>query len=251
VTGPPDLLAHLGVPLVLLALAAAWSWAVRVARERGRDQPARRTAWFTAGLAVAAAGHVVGGSHDLRAEVVAHLLLGMVAPLLLVLGAPVALLLRALPAQAARRVTRVLGTPAVGVATHPATAALLSVGGLWLLHTTALHGAVAGSAPLTTVVHLHFLLSGYLFAAGVLGVDPAPHLPSFPRRAVVLVLATAAHAVLAKHVYGTPPPGVTADQARIAGLLLWYGGDAAHLPLLVVFCRRWLRREPSVQAATS
>ncbi|WP_199439891.1 cytochrome c oxidase assembly protein [Umezawaea beigongshangensis] len=247
----PGLLAHLGVLLVLLALAAARSWAVRVTRSRGRDWPARRTAWFTAGLVVAAAGHVVGGSHDLRAEVVAHLLLGVVAPLLLVLGTPVTLLLRALPAPSARRVTRVLGTPAARIATSPVTAALLSVGGLWLLHTTALHDVVAGSAALTTAVHLHFLLSGYLFTAGVLGVDPAPHLPSFPRRAVVLVLATAAHAVLAKHVYATPPPGVSADQAQIAGLLLWYGGDAAHLPLLVVFCRRWLRRASPVRAATS
>ncbi len=78
----------------------------------------------------------LGGAHDLRLHVAGHLLLGMVAPLLLVTAAPVTLALRALPRERARTLGRLLRSRPLAVLTHPAVAALLDVGGLWLLYRT-------------------------------------------------------------------------------------------------------------------
>ncbi|MEV0901648.1 cytochrome c oxidase assembly protein [Actinoplanes sp. NPDC049802] len=202
---------------------------------------APRIACLAAGLATAAAavtGPLAGAAHhDFTAHMTGHLLLGMIAPLLLVLAAPVTMVLRALPVGAARRLTRFLNSRPVRMVTHPVPAAALNAGGLWLLYTTGLHHAI-GSHP---AVHFHVLASGYLFTAAVIGVDPAPHRPGHPVRAAALIGFLAAHAVLAKHLYGHPPPGVPMDEARAGAELMYYGGDLADLVLIVVFCHQWYR----------
>jgi putative membrane protein len=57
-----------------------------------------------------------------------HLLLGMYAPLALVLGAPATLPLAALPVRARPRVAAVLRFRPLHALSHPATAAVLTVG---------------------------------------------------------------------------------------------------------------------------
>lgn len=169
----------------------------------------------------------------------AHLLLGMLAPLLLVLAAPVTLALRALPAGRARRIARLLRWPPVRLLTFPVVAAVLDVGGLWLLYTTGLYGAMHSYETVRLAVDAHVLGAGYLFAAALIGPDPAPHRASRPLRAAVLVLALAAHEVLARHVYASPPEGVAAADGQAAAVVMYYGGDAVELALVVVFCRQW------------
>jgi putative membrane protein len=88
-------------------------------------------------------------------------------------------------------------------------------------------------------VHAHLLVTGYLFTAALVGVDPAPHRPGFPARAVVLVAVLAAHGILAKHLYAHPPAGVSGEQAETAAMLMYYGGDLIHLVLIILLCRRW------------
>lgn len=180
------------------------------------------------GVAAAVGGLAVG--HDPRAHAAGHLLVGMVAPLLLVTAAPVTLALRALPWERARALGRLLASRPVAVVSHPAVAALLDVGGLWLMYRT---DVLDGVPP--ALVHLHVLLAGYLFAFSLVGADPAPHRPGLGVRAGVLVAAVAAHDVLAKLVY--------AGGAEQAGLLLHYGGTPVHVALLVLLGREWARRE--------
>ncbi len=214
----------------MTSLALAWALAVAAvgyplaAARTGPWPHARTAAWF-AGLAAAAVGVSVPD------HVTGHLLLGMLAPLLLVRAAPVTLALRALPVARARQLSRVLRSRPARVLTAPAVAATLDIGGLWLLYTTDLH-----EQPLTQV---HVFAAGYLFTAAIVGVDPAPHRARLGTRAAVLVLASAAHAVLAKHLYPSDPDGA---------VLMYYGGDAIEVALAVLLGREWLsatwRRAP-------
>lgn len=235
--GPSPLLA------VLLLAAVAYPAAVAVLRRRDDRWPPWRTACWTAGLgcaAAAVAGPLAAAAHhDFTAHMAGHLLLGMAAPLLLVAGAPVTLALRALPTAYARGLAKVLRSLPARVLSHPVTAAALDAGGLWLLYTTGLHQRTGTDAGLHALVHLHVLAAGYLFAAAVVGVDPAPHRPGRPVRAVVLVAFLAAHGTLAKYVYGHPPAGVPAAQAMEGAQLMYYGGSLVDLALIVVFCRQW------------
>lgn len=227
--------------LVVALLAAAVAY---VAAARRGTWPVGRTVRWLLGIVTAAAGVVVlGFAHDLRLHVAGHLLLGMVAPLLLATAAPVTLALRVLPRPRARALGRLLRSRPLAVLTHPAVAALLDVGGLWLMYRTDVLDAVP---PL--VVHGHMLLAGYLFAYALVGADPAPHRPRLAVRAAVLVGAVAAHDVLAKLLY--------AAQDETAGLLMYYGAAPVHVALFVLLGREWFagqerRRQRSSRAARS
>jgi putative membrane protein len=225
---------------LLLVAAFAYAGGIRAARYRRRSWPAGRAACWYAGLTAAAAtlsgpaagpgfvGHMGG-----------HLLLGMVAPLLLVLAAPGTLALRALPVRHARRLSRILATPAVRVLTHPVTAVTLDAGGLWLLYTTGLYPAMMHEPAVHLVVQVHVLTAGLLLAYAVAGVDPIAHRPRHPVRAVALLVFLAAHAILAKYLYGHPPAGVPGPEGRDGAELMYYGGDLADLALVTIFCWQW------------
>ncbi|WP_063813455.1 cytochrome c oxidase assembly protein [Herbidospora daliensis] len=234
-------------PIPLLAAAA---YLLLLTRARGRTgaRPADRgrAVSFVLGClllvvallpAVASAAH-----HDLRGHMLQHLLIGMYAPIALVLGAPVTVLLRALPAAAARRVTGALRTPFVRVAAHPVTALVLSTGGMAALYLTPLYSLI-GAHP---VVHVHFLLSGLLFAWAVAGPDPAPARPGVRARLVVLGVAIAAHAVVSQLMYGGYLVHLDAPiaQLRGAGEIMYYGGDLAELLLALALVTTWRPARP-------
>ncbi|HYP44837.1 MAG TPA: cytochrome c oxidase assembly protein [Propionibacteriaceae bacterium] len=219
-------------------LAAGW-WSGR----RGRRWPTRRYLYWLLGVAaclVAVTGPVAQrADHSFSGHMVVHLLLGMVGPLLLVRAAPVTLALRVLPVAAARRLSRLLASRVVGVLTHPVTAGAGNVAALFLLYRTDLYALSGQHLGLHLVVHVHLFVFGYLFAASIVGVDPDRHRTGFPCRAVVLVLYVAAHSVLAKQLYADPPPGVDAADARLGAQVLYYGGDAVDLLVMVLLCHRW------------
>ena len=179
---------------------------------------------------------------DFRAHMVTHLLLGQAVPLLLVAAAPVTLLLRVLPADAARRVTWLLGSPLPRWLTEPVVAGVLSVGGLWMLYRTPAYALTHVYGWLHVVVHAHLLISGYLLTTALVGRDPLPHRRGYGHRAVVLMALMAAHAILAKSLYATPPMGVPIDQAEAGAMIMYYGGDALSLVLVVWLCTDWYRR---------
>lgn len=234
----------LDVAVVVLALAAVAGYLWAVATGRGRPWPRHRVLLWVAGTGAAALA-VTGplaeaAHHSFRAHMATHLLLGMLAPLLLVLAAPVTLLLRALPVPAARTLTGVLRTRLLRVLTDPLVAALLNIGGLWALYTTGLYAVVHAHPAVHVPVHLHVFLAGYLFTATTVRADPLPY-RSHAYRAVVLVGALAAHDVLAKHLYAHPPAGVPAADAEAGSVLMYYGGDAVDLVLIVLLCASWYR----------
>ncbi|WP_130013830.1 cytochrome c oxidase assembly protein [Serinicoccus sediminis] len=231
--------------LVLLALGVAlvgYAVARRAAGTR-RAWPARRTLCWSAGVLCAGAGLVgpvaTAARTSFTAHMAAHLLVGMLAPLLLVLGAPVTLALRALPVTGARRLTRLLRTVPVRVATQPVVAGIMSAGGLWVLYTTGLYPLMHGSVLVHALVHAHVLVWGYAFTASLVGVDPDPHRSSVVVRSGVLVGFVAAHSVLARWLYAHPPAGVEAVDGRTGAQLMYYGGDVVDVLLIVLLLHGW------------
>jgi putative membrane protein len=130
-----------------------------------------------------------------------HLLLGMYAPLALVLGAPATLPLAALPVRARPRVAAVLRSRPLHALSHPATAAVLTVGALYLLYLAPLYTLSARSALVHQPLHVHFLLTGYLFAWAVAGPDPALRRPGTGLRIAEVVAAGGAQSSLAELLY--------------------------------------------------
>lgn len=230
-------------PLPFLASALAYCLAVVVGRRRDRAWPTRRTWCWLAGTAACLMAVTPPlaelSDSSFAAHMLAHLLLGMVGPLLLVRGAPVTLALRTLPVAGARRLARLLLTRPVRLLTSPVPAAIGDAGGLWLLYSTDLYRLAESHPWLHLLVHAHVFTFGYLFAASIVGIDPDRHRAGFALRSTVLVLVSAAHAVLAKHLYAAPPPGVDAASAETAAAIMYYGGDVLEITVMVLLGHSW------------
>ena len=93
------------------------------------------------------------------------------------------------------------------------------------------------------LVHVHVFLAGWLFTHSLVGPDPAPHRAGLPVRAAVLVLAVAAHDVLAKTLYARPPAGVDPGGAAVGAQVMYYGGAPVEIALFVLLGAEWFRRQ--------
>jgi putative membrane protein len=243
---------HGGTPAVGTELVAAVVWLVFAAAYVGpalahrtrRPWPFHRSLLWLAGLVCVYAGVRVAASlhpADFAGHTLGHLLVGMLGPLLLVAAAPMTLALRSLDAVPARRLSRVLRSRPVRFVTHPVPALVLNMGGLWLLFGTDLYSRMHDNAILAGLVHVHFLLSGYVLTAALVGTDPNPHRASFALRSVTLIAGLAAHNILAKYLYGHPPVGVSARDAEDGSVVMYYGGGAVEAVLIVLLCAQWYR----------
>jgi putative membrane protein len=222
----------------LVALVLYVTGAARL-RRRGDAWPWWRDLSFTLG----SAGLVIplpGG--EFTAHMLQHVAVGMLAPLLLVLARPVTLALRALPPGRARRgLVAVARSRPATVLVFPPVAAALDVGGLWVLYRTHLFAATHDHPWQHTLVHVHVFAAGLLFSAAICQLDPLRHRYSILLRAATLVAAGTAHAVLAKSLWVTPPPGTAFSAADLhtGAELMYYGGDLAEIALAVVMAAQW------------
>ncbi|NJB84349.1 putative membrane protein [Lewinella marina] len=237
------------LPLVLvLLLALGYGYGLYRLRDRKRSD-GWRAASFLLGLVLVGTALLPEvarwAHHDLRGHMVQHLLIGMFAPLFLVLGQPVTLALRALPVRLARRVTAVFRYRGVALLTHPVTALLLNIGGMYLLYLTPLYAFVVHAPHLHHLLHFHFLAAGYLFTWSVIGEDPVPRRPRLRLRVIVLFLSVALHATLSKVMYAYlyPRGGIhSAEEIRAAAKLMYYWGDLSELLLIIAVFALWYRK---------
>jgi putative membrane protein len=111
-------------------------------------------------------------------------------------------------------------------------AALLDVGGLWLLYRSRLFAAAEDRPGLHAVEHLHVLAAGILFTTAICQVEPLRHRYGMPLRCATLVVAGAAHEVLAKVLWAGAPPGTAFPPADLysGAQLMFYGGDGRRYP---------------------
>lgn len=223
---------------------------VRGVVRNGRSWCSRRTAAFLTGLALvglALSPALDPASADLPRHAAQHVVLGMWTPLALVLGAPVTLVLSTVPLAARRTAGRLLRSGALHVLSHPVAAAVLSVGGLYLVHLSPLYALSTRSEAVHHLLPAHVLLAGCLFAWAIAGPDPAPRRPGLALRVGVLVVAGGAHALLAKLLYSRAPAwppggGHTVAEVEQAAQWMYYGGHLADLALLVAVFSAWYRR---------
>jgi len=234
----------IGISLFIMAIAV-YLLCVVISNRRYKPWPIYRVILWIFGV-LAAAVALVGplanqAHHDFTAHMGVHLLLGMLAPLLMALAAPMTLLLRTFNVAVARRLSKILRSSMVRFLTDPFVASVLNVGGLWVLYTTSLYKEMHENVLLHLFIHLHIFLAGYVFTLSVIYIDLTSHRNGFLYRAVVLILATAAHSILAKYIYAHPPIGVIPTQAEEGAMLMYYGGDAVTLIIIYVLCHQWYR----------
>ena len=252
------------VPLCVSIVAGVlYGIGVRRLRQRGRTWPAARTVAFGAGLAVILVATQSGlARYDtvlFSAHVVQHLLLAMAAPVLLALGAPMTLALQAAHRPTQQNLIRLLDQPVVRGLTHPVTAWLLFGTTLFVLYFTALYELSLRNAVVHGLVHVHFLLSGCLFAWAVVGLDPGWRSGSltYPARVLLVLLMVPFHAVLGIALLGSESvlagewytaldrtwgASPLADQRTGAGLL-WGIGDLTAVVLAGVVLYQWMQAD--------
>ncbi|MET7733163.1 cytochrome c oxidase assembly protein [Streptomyces sp. NPDC005402] len=237
--GPAELVltgAALLVTVVYLAAAGRL-------RRRGDVWPHARDASFAAGgvaTAWATLGAPWGG--PFTQHVVRHLVAGMAAPLLFVAARPLTLALRALaPGRVRRRLVALAHSGAVGLLLFPPLAAVLDIGGLWLLYRSELFAATAHRPLLHGAVQVHMAAAGLLFTFAVGGLDPVRRRWSLTVRGATVLAAGAAHAVLARTLYSRPPPGTgfTTADLRHGAQWMYYGGDLVEAGLAVLMGVAW------------
>lgn len=235
--------------LVVITLVG-WRYGRGVQRlaARGRRWPVARTAAMAAALAAGVLATQSGvGRHEadrLWVHMVQHVLLGMVVPLLAVLSAPLTLALQSARPGTRRLLRTALHSPAARVATHPIVGWCLFGGGLVVLYLTPLLDVSARQPLVHLTVHAHVLLSGCLFLAPLVGVDPLPTRLPHPARLLALLAAVPFHALVALALTSADAPVAPetypslADQ-RGAAALFWGAGEVMTLVAAAVVVRQW------------
>jgi putative membrane protein len=238
------------VPLVLMV--AAYLVGVRRLVRRGDRWPLARSVSATAGLVALGAALLppVSTHADVFAvHVVGHLLLAMLAPLLLALSAPITLLLRTAAVPARRRILAVVHSRAARVLTWAPVVLVLEVGGMYAFYLTPLFGLAHESGWIYLLVHVHMVLAGWLFSAVVAGRDPLPRRPGLTGALGLLLIAGAAHGILAKLMYAHDLPATagTPAQVQLGAQVMFSGGDLVELATAAAVMTAWYARTGRAQ----
>ncbi|GAB2751158.1 cytochrome c oxidase assembly protein [Streptomyces bullii] len=232
------------LPLLVLVCCLLYTAAAARLRRRGDRWPWARDVSFWLGGGTLVAAFAVPWETWLppfTAHTAAHLTAGMAAPLPVVLARPVTLALRALPLPGRRALVAVTRSRIATALVFPPVAAAVDIGGLWLLYRAPLPPAVHHSP----LLYVHLFAAGTLFTFALLTLDPVRHRPGLALRAGTLLAAAAAHAVLAKSLWATGPPGLRYAPADLhsASQLMYYGGDAVEIALAVLLAGQWYRAQ--------
>jgi putative copper resistance protein D len=256
----------LGVAAVVMGVA----YVIGVLRLRKRGDswpPGRLVAWlfgcaallFTTGSGVRAYGSAMFSVH--MGE---HMALNMFIPVFLVLGAPITLALRALPTAGAgnppgprewllwlvhSRVSRFLS--------HPATAFVLFVGSLYAVYFTPLFDTLVRYHWGHEFMSLHFMITGYLFFWGIIGIDPGPKRLPFIGRLGMLFAVMPFHAffgiatmtmtsVLGGTFYRSlhlPWLASLNDDQHLGGAIAWGSSELPIIVVVVALVVQWARQD--------
>ncbi len=248
-------------PVVTVAVAVAaalYVWgAVRVGRRHpARPWPGWRTAMFMGGLAVVVIATQSGiGAYDGVLEwdhMIQHLMLLMVAPPLLVTGQPVTLLLHASRNPLHTWTKRVMRSKTVAALTWPPVGLIAYVVMVTVTHLTSLADLTITNQSAHNAEHVLFLVVGYLFFLPLLGREPIRWRVSYPVRFVILALAmpvdtftglVLGYASTGLRAAGPRPPGSPSpvEDLHWAGAVMWIGGDAIMIALMMIVVLMWSR----------
>lgn len=244
---------------------------VRRMRARGDTWPLSRTISWLLGLLTLA--YVTNGALNAYQEylfsvhMIGHMVLSMFVPILLVLGAPVTLLSRAVVARKdgsrgmREWVLWAVHTPYATLVTHPIFAALNFALSLVLFYYTPLFRWATEQHLGHQWMLVHFLITGYLFAQALIGVDPTPHRTGYPLKLMLLIGTMGFHAFFGLSLmneqtllladwfgsmgrtWGEDP---LTDQST-GGAIAWGIGEIPTLLLVLAVVRQWSKSDAREQ----
>ncbi len=254
--------------VIAVALGAGYVLGVLRLRRRGDRWPAGRTAAWLGGCAalVFATGSGVRsyGSAMFSVHMVEHMTLNMFIPVLLVLGAPVTLALRVLPGSPAGSppgprewIVRLVHSSFTAFLSNPITAFVLFVGSLYAVYFTPLFDTLVRYHWGHEFMAVHFLITGYLFYWGIIGVDPGPRRLPFIGRLALLFAIMPFHAFfgIAMMTMTDPVGGnfyrslnlpwlasLTEDQ-HLGGAIAWGASEVPALLVVIALVTQWARQD--------
>ena len=258
---------------VLVCLFGALLYVGGVVRlhRRGDKWPIGRTISWLTGLALLF--YTTNGALNayeqylFSVHMLGHMMLTMLIPLVLVLGAPVTLALRAVPKRndgswgGREWILWMVQTPYSKVITHPAVAAVIFAGSLWVFYFTPIARWAAEEHVGHQWMIIHFLISGYLFNLSMIGIDPVPYRFPYPLRIVTLFATMASHAFFGVTImtgnglmmadwYGAMGRawGATPlEDQSTGGGIAWGIGELPTLTLALIVAIQWSRSDEKEQ----
>jgi Predicted membrane protein len=247
---------------IFFYLAGVW----RLHR-RGDRWPVHRTVlWVVGWLAML---WVTNGALNVyeqflfSAHMLGHMLLSMTIPILLVLSAPITLGMRAIRkrddgSRGPREwLLLVVHSRYAAFLTHPLVSGILFAASLWVFYYTPLFRWATEDHVGHTWMIIHFLLTGYLFAQTLVGVDPVAGRPPYPLRLILLLATMAMHAffglslmtgesLLLADWFGATGRTWGADpltDQQNAGGIAWSVGEIPTVALAILVALLWSRSD--------
>jgi len=251
-----------------LALTALYVAGVIRLRRRGDAWPQGRTAAWVAGclilVFVTGSGVRAYGSAMFSVHMAEHMTLNMFIPVFLVLGAPITLALRALPTAGHDQppgprewLVWLVHSPVTKFIAHPVTAFILFVASLYIVYFTPVFDTLVRYHWGHEFMAVHFLITGYLFFWGIIGVDPGPRRLPFPGRLGLLFAVMPFHAffgiatmTMTSTIGGTyygyvnlPWLSSIASDQNLGGAITWGSSELPVVVVVVALVAQWARQD--------
>ena len=242
---------------------------IRLRRRGDRWPRGASFAWLSGCLVLlvtSSSGLKAYGSAMFSVHMAEHMILNMFVPVLFVLGGPVTLALRALtPAGDGRApgprewLLWLLHSRVTVVLSHPVTAFVLFVASLYVVYFTPLFNTLVRYHWGHELMSVHFLLVGYLFFWGIIGIDPGPRRLPFLARLGLLFAVMPFHAFFGiavmtmTSVVGGPfyrnvglpwLSSLSADQ-HLGGAIAWGSSELPVILVVVALVAQWARDDRS------
>ena len=253
--------------IICVAAVAAYLVGVRRLAKRGDKWPMLRTVSWISGMVVlfyTTSGALNAYQEYLfSAHMIGHMILAMGIPVLLVPGAPVTLLMRAVEkrtdeSRGAREwVLWAVHTKYARFVANPLIAAILFASSLVTFYYTPLFAWATNEHIGHQWMVVHFLITGYLFAQALIGIDPGPVRLPYAARLLMLIATMAFHAffglslmdgdgLLLADWYGamgrTWGESPLADQ-HTGGAIAWGVGELPTAALTIIVSIQWFKSD--------
>ena len=240
---------------------------LRLRRRGDRWPTGRLLAWLLGCLLLlftSSSGVRAYGSAMFSVHMAEHMILNMFVPVLLVLGGPVTLALRVLPAAGNGRppgprewLLWLVHSRLTAFLSHPVTAFVLFVGSLYAVYFSPIFDTLVRYHWGHEVMSVHFLVVGYLFYWGIIGIDPGPRRLPFLGRLGLLFAVMPFHAffgiatmtmtsTIGTRFYryvGLPwLDGIAADQ-HLGGAIAWGSSELPVIVVVVALVAQWARQD--------
>jgi putative copper resistance protein D len=251
-----------------LALAGMYLAGVVRLRRRGDVWPVGRLVAWLAGclilLIASSSGVKAYGSAMFSVHMAEHMLLNMFIPVLLVLGGPVTLALRALPAAGDGHTPGprewlmwLVHSKATAYLAHPVVAFVLFVASLYAVYFTPIFNTLVRYHWGHELMSLHFLIVGYVFYWGIIGIDPGPRRLPFLGRLGLLFAVMPFHAFFgiatmtmtsiiggSFYRYVDLPwlSSIVGDQ-HLGGAIAWGSSELPVIAVVVALVAQWARQD--------